>query len=109
MKIEDIFKQYKKQHLEVVYTNNTEQNELVTVLEYFGYHFETRTPLREYCYQDNSKFNSYSFWGKKFIAIGYFDETLNWYSKPIVMRYEYYHPVYEQIMKERNKYGKENL
>lgn len=105
MKINDIFKPYRYEvHLEVMYTNDEEQNEIVTILEYFKYHFESEpvSKLRKYHFQDGSKFNSYSFWGGKKVAIGFFDENLNWYSKPIVMRYEDYHPIYEQIMKERN-------
>ena len=101
MKINDIFKQYiNKVHLEVVFANNEEQNEIVTILEYFKYHFETKTPLREYCFQDGSKVNSYTFWGGKKVAVGWFDETLNWYSPPVVMKYEDYHPIYEQIIKQ---------
>jgi hypothetical protein len=100
-KIVDIFKPHiNKVQLEVVFTNNEEQNEIVTILEYFKYHFETRTPLRDFHFQDGSKVNSYSFWGGKKVAIGWFDENANWYSKPLVMRYEDYHLLYEQIMKE---------
>lgn len=102
MKIQDIFKQYiNKVQLEVVFTNAEEQNEIVTILEHFKYHFETRIPLREYHFQDGSNFNSYSFWGGKKVAIGLFDENANWYKKPTVMKYEDYHPVYEQIISSR--------
>ena len=102
MKIKDIFRPYIcKVQLEVIFTNNEEQNEIVTILEYFKYHFETKTPLREFHFQDGSNFNSYSFWGGKNVAIGFFKEDANWYSKPMVMRYEDYHPIYEQIMNEK--------
>ena len=102
MKIQNIFKPYiNNVQLEVVYTNDEEQNEIVTILEYFKYHFEGEpiSTLREYRFQDGSNFNSYSFWGGKKVAIGFFDENINWYKKPMVMRYEDYHPIYEQIMK----------
>lgn len=102
MKIQDIFKPFRGVvQLEVIYTNDEEQNEIVTILEYFQYHFETRTPLREYHFQDGSNFNSYSFWRGKNVAIGFFNENLNWYRKPMVMRYEDYHPIYEQIIAEK--------
>ena len=105
MKVKDIFKPLKdEKNLQVIYTNNEEQNEIVTILEYFKYHFETRTPLREYHFQDGSNFNSYSFWGGKNIAIGHLSEdweSLNWYGdgRPVVMKYEDYHPTYERIVK----------
>lgn len=104
MKIQDIFKPYiNKVQLEVVFTNDEEQNEIVTILEYFKYHFESEpvSTLREFHFQDGSHFNSYSFWGGKKVAIGFFDEDPNikWYGgKPMVMRYEDYHPIYEQII-----------
>ena len=101
MPIKDIFKPYiNKVQLQVIFTNDEEQNEIVTILEHFKYRFETGTPLREYHFQDNSNFNSYSFWGGKKVAIGWFDENTRWYSKPVVMKYKEYHPVYEQIMNE---------
>lgn len=103
MKIEDIFKPYiNKVYSPVVFTNDEEQNEIVTILEYFKYHFETNIPLREYHFQDGSHFNSYSFWGGKKVAIGLFDENANWYSKPVVIKYDDYHPVYEQIINVKN-------
>ena len=103
MKIEDIFKPYiNKAQLQVVFANDNEQNEIVTILEYFKYKFETGRQLRDYHFQDGSHFNSYSFWGGKNIAIGWFDENAKWYSKPIVMKYNDYHPIYEQIVIERS-------
>lgn len=101
MKVKDIFKPYiNKIQLEVVFTNDEEQNEIVTILEYFKYHLETYISLREHHFQDGSGFNAYSFWGGKNVAIGKFDENSNWLNKPMVMRYEDYHPIYEQIMLE---------
>lgn len=98
MKIKDIFKPYiNKVYSPVVFTNDEEQNEIVTILEYFKYRFETGTPLREYHFQDGSHLNAYSFWGGKKVGIGWFDEDANWYQKPVVIRYEDYHPIYEQI------------
>lgn len=87
--------------MEVVFTNDEEQNEIVTILEYFKYHFESEpvSTLREFHFQDGSAFNSYSFWGGKKVAIGKFDENANWYMKPVVMKYKDYHPIYEQIMR----------
>ena len=99
MKIKDIFIPHiNKVQLEAVFSNDEEQEELVTVLEYFQYHFTTGRPLRSLDFQNGSKSNSYSFWGGKNVAIGEFDEKAKWFSDPVVIRYDDYHPIYQKII-----------